>query len=92
MQAAFQLPPSKKYSFVKGKAVDLVVLTILGLVLIISVGISGVVKGFTDELISWLGLSGSVIGAPLVVAVGSPPRPGVERGALLRHVPAARDA
>ncbi len=70
LQAAFQLPPSQKYKLLKGKAVDLVVLTVLGLVLIISVGISGVVKGFTDDLISWLGLSGSVIGAPLVVAVG----------------------
>ncbi len=70
LQAAFQIPPSKKYNFIKGKAVDLVVLAILGLVLIISVAISGLVKGFTDKLIDWTELSGSPIGAPLVWIVG----------------------
>ncbi|MDP9317570.1 MAG: YihY/virulence factor BrkB family protein [Actinomycetota bacterium] len=70
LQGAFQVPPSKTYSFVVGKAVDLVVMVILGLVLVVSVGISGVVKGLTDKLISWMGLSGSAIGTPLVWAIG----------------------
>jgi membrane protein len=70
LQGAFQIPPSKKYNFIVGKAVDLAVMAILGLVLIVSVGTSGVVKGLTDNLISWIGLSGSSIGAPLVWAIG----------------------
>jgi membrane protein len=70
LQGAFQIPPSKKYSFIVGKGVDLAVLAILGLVLVVSVGISGVVKGLTGKLISWIGLSGSPIGAPLVWAIG----------------------
>jgi membrane protein len=70
LQGAFQVPPSKKYNFIVGKAIDLLVMAILGLVLIISVGTSGVVKALTGHLIDWLGLSGSSIGSPLVWAIG----------------------
>jgi membrane protein len=70
LQSAFQVPPSKKYNFVVGKGVDIIVLGILGIVLIVSVGISGVVKGLADKLISWVGLSGSFIGTPLVWTIG----------------------
>src|SRR6478609_6479523 len=45
LQSAFLVPPSEKRNFVVGKGVDLVVLAILGLVLIVSVAISSVVKG-----------------------------------------------
>lgn len=70
LQGAFQVPPSKKHSFFVGKAVDLVALALLGLVLLVSVGISGVVKGLAGKMISWIGLSGSPIGSPLVWTVG----------------------
>ncbi|MEJ7628074.1 MAG: YihY/virulence factor BrkB family protein [Nocardioidaceae bacterium] len=70
LQGAFQIPPSKKYNFIVGKGVDLVVMAILGLVMIVSVGISGVVKGLSDKLISWVGLTGSPIGSPLVWTIG----------------------
>ncbi|MGI8701248.1 MAG: YihY/virulence factor BrkB family protein [Nocardioidaceae bacterium] len=70
LQGAFQIPPSKKYSFVVGKGVDLLALAVLGSVLVVSVGISGLVKGLTGKVISWLGLSGSSGGAPLVWTVG----------------------
>ena len=70
LQGAFQIPPSKKYSFLVGKGVDLLGLAVLGIVLIVSVGISGVVKGLAGRIIDWLGLSGAAIGGPLVYTVG----------------------
>jgi membrane protein len=70
LQAVFQVPPSKKFSFFVGKIVDLVGLALIGSVLVISVGTSGALKGLTNKLISWLNLSGSVVGTPLVWAVG----------------------
>jgi membrane protein len=69
LQSAFQIPPSQKYNFIKGKAVDLLVLIVLGVVLILSVGISGTAEGFAGRLIDWLGIS-AWIGGPLVYAVG----------------------
>jgi len=68
--AAFVVPDYNKPSLVKGKAVDLLVLAILGAVLVVSVGVSGVAKGLTDRIVGFLGLSGSWVGAPLVWAVG----------------------
>jgi membrane protein len=70
LQGAFQIPPSRKYNFIKGKGIDLVVLVVLGLVLILSVGVSGTVKGLTDKLIGWFSLSGSWVGTPLVWLIG----------------------
>jgi membrane protein len=70
LQAAFQVPPSEKYNFIKGKAVDLVALVVLGLVLIVSVGISGLVNGLAGRVIGWIGLGGSWIGGPVVWLVG----------------------
>jgi membrane protein len=70
LQAAFQVLPSRKYNFVKGKGIDLLVLATLGIVMIVSVGISGALKGLADNVISWLGLSGSAVGTPLVWSFG----------------------
>src|SRR4051794_199734 len=70
LQSAFLVPPSEKRNFIVGKAVDLVVLAILGSVLMVSVAISGVVKGLTGALVSDLGLDGTGIGTPLVWTVG----------------------
>ncbi len=70
LQAAFQVPPSRKSNFFTGKGIDLAALGILGLVMIVSVGISGLVKGLAGDVISAVGLSGSRIGTPLVWGVG----------------------
>jgi len=70
LQGAFQIPPSKKYGFLVGKGVDLLALAVLGIVLIMSVGISGLVTGLAGRVLSWIGLSGSAIGTPLVWTVG----------------------
>lgn len=70
LQAAFQLPPSKKYNFAVGKGVDVVALAVIGFVLIISVAISSLVKGWTATLVDWMGLSDSGIAPWTVLVVG----------------------
>jgi membrane protein len=70
LQVAFQVPPSQKYNFIKGKGIDLVVMALVGFVLLLSVGISGTLQGLAGKLISAFGLSGSWVGAPLVWTLG----------------------
>lgn len=70
LQGAFQIPASKKYNFFVGKGIDLVVMAILGLVLMVSVGFSSVAKGLAGTVLSWVGMSDTAIGTPLVWAVG----------------------
>jgi membrane protein len=70
LQDTFEIPRSRKQNFVLGKLVDLAVLVILGLVMILSVGISGVVKGLADAIIDALGMDGLAVGPALVWLVG----------------------
>lgn len=70
LQDVFVIPEAKVRSFVMGKALDLLVLTILGAVLIVSVGLSGVAQGVTDKILGLVGLSSGGIGAVLVWAIG----------------------
>lgn len=70
LQVVFGIPQEEKRNFFVGKGVDLVVLTILGAVLIVSVGVSSVVQGIADRLIGWIGLEGTWVGTPLVWTVG----------------------
>lgn len=53
----FALPAYEQPSFVKGKLRDLVTLVILGAVLLVAVGVTGIVSGFSGDLLGWLGLS-----------------------------------
>ncbi len=69
LQGAFQIPPSKKYNPFVGKAIDLLVMAILGLVLVVSVATSEVVKTFADDLLGSVG-AGSYVGAPLSSIIG----------------------
>jgi membrane protein len=56
LQAVFDVPRSDYPSFVGGKLRDLVALVILGVILMVSVGITGVVVGFSDRVLDLLGL------------------------------------
>jgi membrane protein len=69
LTAAFELPPSEKRNLVVGKGIDLIVLMILGLVMIVSVGMSGAVKGLASTIIDWLGVPG-LLGGPLIYLIG----------------------
>jgi membrane protein len=57
LQNMFQVPAAETRGFVLGKIVDLVVLVIIGIVMIVSVAISGVVEGLAGDIVGWAGLS-----------------------------------
>lgn len=56
LQDVFEVPRSKAHNFFVGKAVDLVMLGVIGLVLIVSVALSSTSRGFVDEIIEALAL------------------------------------
>jgi membrane protein len=56
LQAVFDVPRNAYPSFVVGKLRDLVALAVLGVILVVSVGITGAVVGFSDALLDLLGL------------------------------------
>lgn len=55
---AFGVPSSDKRNFVVGKAFDLVTLAVVGLVMVASVGLSGAVSGFADDILDLVGMEG----------------------------------
>ena len=84
----FEKPAYAQPSFVVGKLRDLVTLALVGLVLVLSVGVSGGVTGFSEELLDLVGL-GAELGWVLTL-LGALRRPPCLHGALLRDVPPAR--
>jgi membrane protein len=58
-------------NFVVGKAMDLVVLFVVGLVAVISVSVGSVVTALTGQLVEWLGLSGVPGSGQLLWLLGS---------------------
>jgi membrane protein len=52
----FELPDKDQPNFVMGKARDLVTLAVLGAVLIFAVAFTGLVSGFSDQVLEWFGL------------------------------------
>jgi membrane protein len=57
----FELPAREQPNLIVGKIRDLIALALLGVVLIVSVGVSGVVRGLSEEILDWMGL-GSGLG------------------------------
>jgi membrane protein len=54
--AVFALPAREQPNFVMGKLRDLITLAIIGFVLLFAVAFTGLVSGFSDDLLDWLGL------------------------------------
>ena len=54
--AVFALPDREQPSFVMGKLRDLITLAIIGFVLLFAVAFTGLVSGFSDRLLEWVGL------------------------------------
>jgi membrane protein len=52
----FALPVREQPSFVMGKVRDLITLAIIGFVLLVAVAFTGLVSGFSDDVLGWLGL------------------------------------
>jgi membrane protein len=68
----FEMPQWVHPSFVLGKLRDLLALVALGLILLLSVGVSAVVRGASEQILDWIGFAesfGRLLGA-LAVLVG----------------------
>jgi membrane protein len=52
----FELPAREQPNFVMGKVRDLVTLAIIGVVLLVAVAFTGLVPGFSGDLLAWAGL------------------------------------
>ena len=61
LQAVFDVPRTDYPRFVLGKLRDLVTLVILGVILVVSVGITGVVVGFSDWVLGLVGLGDGLL-------------------------------
>lgn len=70
LETSFAVPKAEKPNFVIGKAVDLLALAAIGVILILSVSVAGVVKGLADQILEAITLDDNAIGKPLVWAVG----------------------
>lgn len=68
LQDAFEIPRDKQGNFFVGKGIDLIALVVIGAILIVSVGITGVVQGFADTVLGWIGLTDTLLG-PLLIRV-----------------------
>jgi len=53
----FEVPAKEQPGFVTGKLRDLLTLGLVGLILLVSVAAAGLVGGFSQEILGWLGLS-----------------------------------
>jgi membrane protein len=53
----FELPEREQPNFLMGKVRDLITLAIIGTVLLVAVAFTGIVSGFSEDLLGWAGLS-----------------------------------
>jgi membrane protein len=70
LQAVFEVPGRGITGFLLGKLSDVVTMVVIGVFLVLSVAVSGVVTGFSRDVLDWLGLSHDLDGLLKVVAVG----------------------
>jgi membrane protein len=56
LTVVFQLPATDQPNFFVGKLRDLLTLALIGVVLVASVALTGFVRGFSGDLLDWLGL------------------------------------
>ncbi|WP_374458291.1 YihY/virulence factor BrkB family protein [Nocardioides sp.] len=69
LQLVFETPPREQPSFVVGKLKDLVSLVLVGVVLLVSVAVSGVVTAISDQVLGWLGLDVALTPLLTVLAI-----------------------
>jgi membrane protein len=65
----FEVPAKQRPNFFIGKARDLVTLVVLGLVLLVAVALTDFARGFSEDVIGWVGLSADLGWLVDVVAV-----------------------
>lgn len=59
LEVMFTLPMKDQPSFLVGKARDLLVLTLIALILMLSIALTGALSGFSDVILGWMGVDGS---------------------------------
>ena len=69
LSVLFVLPDREQPNFVVGKLRDLIALATLGLILMLSVGVSGIVRGASQEILDWVGLGSGMDWLLYVLAV-----------------------
>ena len=69
LRVVFELPQREKPNLVVGAVRDLVTLAVIGLTLVLSVAVSGVVGGFSQDVLDWLDLGQGAAPALAVVSV-----------------------
>lgn len=57
LTTVFETPQRDQPGFVMGKARDLLTLVVVGVVMLVAVAVTGVVAGFSEDLLDWVGLS-----------------------------------
>jgi membrane protein len=67
LQVVFETPPREQSGFVVGKLKDLLALVLVGVTLMVSVAVSGVVTAISDQVLEWLGLDEAL--APLLTVL-----------------------
>ena len=68
LEVMFEMPKRAQPGFVLGKGRDLASLAVIGFVLIVSVGLSGLLTAFTEALLGFVGLEETVLTKGLVGA------------------------
>jgi len=98
LRVMFALPNSDRLSFFVGKGRDLLVLSVIGLILLLSIALTGALSVFSDVILGWLGLDGSRLAAVLLwlvahaLAIAATTVLLVAMFKLLTHPPASRKA
>jgi membrane protein len=70
----FALPDREQPNFLMGKVRDLLTLVVIGVVMLVAVAVTGVVAGFSEDLLDWAGLSTELgwLVKLLTIALGLP--------------------
>lgn len=69
LKVMFALEKQDQPSFFVGKARDLLELTVIGVILLLSIALTGALSGFSDVILGWLGLDGSRLAAVVLWVV-----------------------
>ena len=67
LEVVFETPQREQPNFVVGKLRDLASLVVIGVVLLVSVALSGVVSGFSQDLLDLIGLENTPFGGVVLV-------------------------
>jgi membrane protein len=66
LEVMFQLPKKEQPNFVVGKARDLLMLVVIGVILLVSVALSSAVSGFSQQILDRIGLGDRVVASVIL--------------------------